>query len=167
VSRAFTHQFVRHRIGFSYSQLSQQYHDEEDADFVVPYNMDKFPEAMKAWEESIKVAKSSYVKIRNAVIREENRLPMKNNKREIIRAMRSMARSVLPNSTETKIVVTANARSLRNYLNARGSIIGDSEMRIVSACFLEILQKDSPELFSDFKLKHLDDNSPIVVREKH
>ena len=36
VSRAFTHQFVRHRIGFSYSQLSQQYHEETNAAFIEP-----------------------------------------------------------------------------------------------------------------------------------
>ncbi len=36
VSRAFTHQLVRHRVGFSFSQLSQQYHDENDATFVCP-----------------------------------------------------------------------------------------------------------------------------------
>ena len=39
VSRAFTHQLVRHRAGFSYSQLSQQYHDERDATFVEPSSL--------------------------------------------------------------------------------------------------------------------------------
>ncbi|MDU6092992.1 MAG: FAD-dependent thymidylate synthase, partial [Staphylococcus lugdunensis] len=43
VSRAFTHQLVRHRAGFSYSQLSQQYHDESEAEFVVPIEVRNNP----------------------------------------------------------------------------------------------------------------------------
>src|SRR2546429_580260 len=47
VSRAFTHQLVRHRVGLAFSQLSQQYHDESDASFVMPGNLSTSPEAQK------------------------------------------------------------------------------------------------------------------------
>lgn len=43
VSRNFTHQLVRHRVGFSFSQLSQQYHDESKAKFVAPYEVSQDP----------------------------------------------------------------------------------------------------------------------------
>src|SRR5450759_2970701 len=44
VSRAFTHQLVRQRVGFAFSQLSQQYHDESNIRFVVPPGIDQIPE---------------------------------------------------------------------------------------------------------------------------
>jgi len=49
VSRAFTHQLVRHRVGFSFSQLSQQYHDETEAEFVEPAGLEVSPAALAAW----------------------------------------------------------------------------------------------------------------------
>ena len=58
VSRAFTHQLVRHRVGFAYSQLSQQYHDESDAAFVRPAGLTG--RAAEIWEHSITAARQSY-----------------------------------------------------------------------------------------------------------
>src|SRR5690348_14458712 len=49
VSRAFTHQLVRHRVGFSFSQLSQQYHDERNARFVEPPELAESPRAAEIW----------------------------------------------------------------------------------------------------------------------
>ena len=75
-----------------------------------------------------------------------------------------MARSVLPNATETKIVVTANARAVRHFLRVRGSIPGDPEMRIVAAEILKILANEAPALFFDFSVEQLPDGSPIVMQ---
>src|SRR5262245_17352395 len=43
ISRGLSHQLVRHRAGFSYSQLSQQYHDESDASYVIPAGLKHVP----------------------------------------------------------------------------------------------------------------------------
>jgi thymidylate synthase (FAD) len=85
------------------------------------------------------------------------------NGKERSRSIRSATRSVLPNATETKIVVTANARALRHFLKLRGSIEGDSEMRIVSAELLKILRAEAPNLFSDFSMQILRDGTPLVL----
>src|SRR5215472_9732606 len=53
ISRAFTHQLVRHRVGFAFSQLSQQYHEERDATFVEPTNLAAFPAARAAWQSAV------------------------------------------------------------------------------------------------------------------
>ena len=63
VSRAFTHQLVRHRVGFAFSQLSQQYHDESDASFVVPASLDESPKALNAWHKAIEVSRPAYREI--------------------------------------------------------------------------------------------------------
>ena len=110
VSRSFTHQLVRHRVGFSYSQLSQQYHDERDVKFVVPHEISGDPEEIEKWVRPL-------IKIRNEYSRilldlsdaGKSYYPMSMEQREILRAKRSAARSVLPNCTETTIVFSANA----------------------------------------------------------
>ena len=166
VSRAFTHQLVRHRVGFSFSQLSQQYYDHTEAEFLKPPILANFPKACAAWEQAVATARKSYKDILGELAELEN--PVKNgiSKKEIRRLIRSSARSVLPNATETKIVITANARAIRHFLAVRGSIPGDEEMRTVCGELLKLLKVEAPALFMDFELKSLADGSPIVVKKK-
>ncbi len=86
------------------------------------------------------------------------------NEREFKRAIRSAARSVLPNATETKIVVTANARALRHFFKVRGYIPGDVEMREVAAAIFKLVQAEAPSLFSDFRLTLLPDETPVLTQ---
>lgn len=164
VSRAFTHQLVRHRTGFAFSQLSQQYHDEVDATFVEPGQLHRFPQALKAWQEAMKVARNSYREILDTLEKDEATLLGGLSQKEARRAIRSAARSVLPNATETKIIVTANARALRHFLDVRGSIPGDEEMRCLSYKLLQALKNDAPAIFCDFRIETLSDGSPIVIK---
>lgn len=165
VSRAFSHQLVRHRVGFSFSQLSQQYHDEGDATFVMPPELDEVPGAAEAWKDVVNAARRAYRTLDSLLRDHEESLPRDLDKKEINRAIRSAARSVLPNATETKIVVTANARALRYFLKVRGGIPGDREMREVAAALLSILSSEAPALFFDFHLNRLSDGSPQVQCE--
>lgn len=158
VSRAFTHQLVRHRPGFAYSRLSQQYHDEAEASFVEPGELQDDLEAQREWRRAVEEARQAYRKINEALDRASTL-----RGKERTRAVRSAARSVLPNATETKIVVTANARALHHLLKVRGSVEGDLEMRRVSAGLLKILKHEAPALFADFSIVALADASPMVV----
>ena len=166
VSRAFTHQLVRHRVGFTFSQLSQQYYDQTEAEFLKPPILANFPKASGAWEQAVEVAKKSYKNILGELAELED--PVKNgiSKKEIRRLIRSSARSVLPNATESKIVMTGNARAIRHFFLVRGSIPGDEEMRMVCGELLKLLKVEAPALFMDFELKSLADGSPIVVKKK-
>jgi thymidylate synthase (FAD) len=165
ISRAFTHQLVRHRVGFAFSQLSQQYHDETEAEFVEPSLLLQFPKAREAWQRAVQAAKEAYQDIVNSIKEPAAEGGAEWPKRELRRAMRSAARSVLPNATETKIVVTANARALRHFLRVRGSIPGDEEMRRVAAELLKYLHIEAPSLFCDFRIDTLSDGSPIVLHQ--
>jgi len=165
VSRGFTHQLVRHRVGFAYSQLSQQYHQETDATFVEPSHLSFSPKALAAWQQAITITKQAYKNIIDELetLEMATNLGEEFNKKEISRALNSAARSVLPNGIETKIMVTANARALRHFLKVRGSIIGDEEMRNVASELLCYLKKDAPSVFSDFQTDTLSDGSSTVV----
>ncbi|MEH1869093.1 MAG: FAD-dependent thymidylate synthase [Nostoc sp.] len=164
VSRAFTHQLVRHRVGFAFSQLSQQYHDEKDAEFIEPSQLKEFPNAQAAWQRAVKEVKESYNEILKSLEEFETKVGIGMQKRESRRAIHSIARSILPNATETKIFVTANARALRHFLKIRGSIPGDQEMRQVSAELLKYLKVEAPSIFCDFDTNLLPDGSPVIVQ---
>ncbi|MBZ5600592.1 MAG: FAD-dependent thymidylate synthase [Acidobacteriia bacterium] len=163
VSRAFTHQLVRHRIGFSFSQLSQQYHEETEAEFVEPAHLRTSPRALEAWREAVETSKQAYTIILETLDGSQNGSGLDLQKKELKRAVRSAARSVLPNATETKIIITANARALRHFFKVRGSIPGDVEMREAAAAMFKVVRDDAPALFSDFSLKDLGDKTPMLV----
>jgi len=165
VSRSFSHQLVRHRVGFSFSQLSQQYYSHANAEFVMPSLLTKYPNALAAWNRSVKVAKETYRNIFKFLWETERESNNDLERKEIKRAIHSTSRSILPNATETKIVATANARSIRYFLKVRGSIPGDEEMRRVSVELLGLLLSEAPAFFSDFRIEKLSDGSEIVIHQ--
>ncbi len=163
ISRAFTHQLVRHRVGFAFSQLSQQYHEETNAEFIEP-QVNLPPEAKAAWDHAMATAKRAYADILESLRFLESKSEREEGcVKEVRRAIRSTARSVLPNATQTKIWVTANARALRHFFSVRGGIVGDLEMRQVSAEILRIVKAKAPALFFDFDIETLPDQTPIVT----
>jgi len=164
VSRAFSHQFVRHRVGFAFSQLSQQYHEERDARFVEPAIIRSHPHLSTLWRSAVEGSRQAYASLLESLEELEQTSLSLPNKREMQRAVRTAARSVLPNATETKIFFTANARALRHFLELRGNIAGDEEMRVVSCLLLESLKKEAPSLFDDFMTQELPDGLPRVVK---
>lgn len=166
VSRAFTHQLVRHRVGFAFSQLSQQYHEEGEANFIQPAGLENHPAALEAWKQATQNALQAYRSILSSFEKSFSGNADIHSKKEVLRATRSAARSVLPNATETVITVTANARAIRHFLKVRGSIEGDHEMRCVSSLILNSIKDDAPSVFSDFEGSYLPDNSPIVLHSE-
>jgi thymidylate synthase (FAD) len=70
---------------------------------------------------------------------------------------REAARGVLPNSTETKIVVTGNARAWRTMLELRSSEGAELEIRRLAVAVLRVLQQEAPGFFSDFEIYEADD----------
>lgn len=161
ISRALTHQLVRHRIGFGFSQLSQQYFDESDATFVAPPGIESVPSAKAEWDAIMLQSSIAY----KTLIKEisESVADSHESVAEKKRLVRSVARSVLPNSTETAIVMTANARALRHFFKVRGSVIGDVEMRCVAAALFRVVQPEGPSLFYDYAVNQYSDGFPLVT----
>ena len=160
VSRAFTHQLVRHRVGFAYSQLSQQYVDHRLVRFVIPAEILADQKLFPRWRKVVLAQRAQYAELTDAL----NQVPSNLSKKERMRSTMSAARSVLPNCIEAIIAVTGNARAWRHFLNMRGGIEGDIEMRRVSAEVLTLLKNDAPNLFFDFDTSTFDDGWPIVKR---
>src|SRR5262249_27868990 len=99
VSRSLTHELIRHRAGFGYSQLSQRYVDESVAEYVEPDCIAVEPELHQLWLEAIAHSHQAYMRLverLQAAFKDE---PDKTLRRKLAR---QAARSVLPNATETK-----------------------------------------------------------------
>lgn len=154
VSRSFSHELIRHRAGVSVSQLSQRYVDESNVAFVVPPDLiDDVREGTSTgylWMQANSYALRHY---RDLVARLEDKASSLPNttKTERRKYARQAARSVLPNATETMLFLTMNARAIRNIIEQRGSKHAEPEIRRFAGVLLDLMQKESPHLFGDYK----------------
>ena len=149
VSRSLTHELVRHRAGFAYSQLSQRYVDESEANFVMPPAIMGDEALEKNWQEQVEGAQKAYVALVEQLMTRYAWVGDKVHRRKMAR---EAARGVLPNSTETKIVVTGNARAWRTMLELRSSEGAEFEIRRCAIAIIRILQSEAPGFFSDFEI---------------
>ena len=149
ISRSLTHELVRHRAGFAYSQLSQRYVDESQAAFVVPPAIIGDDALEGHWRAQVESAQASYVALVSELITRYAWVDDKIHRRKMAR---EAARGVLPNSTETKIVVTGNARAWRTMLELRSSEGAELEIRRLAVATLRIMQAEAPGLFGDFEI---------------
>ena len=150
VSRALTHQLVRHRIA-SYSQQSQRYVKEEEGkfEFITPSIIKEMGEDyVKEYENDMHSIHAMYLKWQKNIKQyvEENDYPtygMNSTK-----VANENARYVLPNASETKIIVTMNVRSLHNFFSKRCCNRAQEEIRELAEKMLEICREEAPLLFS-------------------
>jgi thymidylate synthase (FAD) len=154
VSRSLTHELVRHRAGFAYSQLSQRYVDESQASFVIPPAIVGDETLEAAWRTQVEAAQTAYVVLVAALMERYGWVADKVHRRKMAR---EAARAVLPNATETKIVVTANARAWRTMLELRSSEGAELEIRRMAVAALRLLQCEAPGFFSDLEIYMADD----------
>jgi thymidylate synthase (FAD) len=149
VSRSLTHELVRHRAGWAYSQLSQRYVDESVADFVMPPAIIGDEPLEQSWKAQVDSAQQSYVALVDQLMQRYGWVTDKVHRRKMAR---EAARAVLPNATETKIVATANVRAWRTMLELRSSEGAEMEIRRFAVTALRLMQTEAPAMFSDFEI---------------
>jgi thymidylate synthase (FAD) len=159
VSRAFTHELIRHRH-FSYSQLSQRFVklDQETEPVFPPAYKDNvqaqavvfrlFQQAVKAYQELLLIG-----------VWGEGSENL--NKKEI----REAARAVLPNCTPTELVVTGNHQAWRHFLKMRGTLAADAEMRMVALEVFRTLSEMEPGIYQDFSEAEYEGRTYLVCNE--
>lgn len=131
VSRALTHQLVRHRVA-SYSQKSQRYVKQGDSfPFIIPPTVAENPEAKKIFYDAMKDVASAYTKL------SELGLPAED------------ARYVLPNACETKIIISMNARELLHFFSLRSCLRAQWEIRDLSDKMLALAFNVAPSIFKN------------------
>ncbi|MBI3599169.1 MAG: FAD-dependent thymidylate synthase [Nitrospinae bacterium] len=141
-SRAFTHQIVRHRL-CAFSQQSQRYVDEKGFNIITPSSIEQNKEAKRIFDDFIKSAKDTYIKLQSLGIKKED------------------ARFVLPNAVESEIVISANFREWRHILRERCGKSAQWEIREVSLEILRILKRHAPTVFEDFEIDEIERTARI------
>lgn len=129
VSRALSHQLVRHRIA-SYSQRSQRYVKEEGFEFVTPPSIRRNPEALESFEKVMNSLQDEYQALLGMVPAED-------------------ARYILPNACTTSLMATFNARSLLNFFEHRTCIRAQWEIRMLAEKMLGLVRDVAPNLFGE------------------
>lgn len=172
ISRSLSHEWVRQRH-LSPSQLSQRYVDESACRFVVPFYLqdevkeflDKHPNGENCcsyklgtpigtgelWCHSVLYNKSCYHQLTEYLTTKTATLYPDLPRTEARKKARQAARSVLPAATETKLVMTGNARAWRHFIHLRASRHADDEIRGLAIAIYRLLLKESPNLFGDFR----------------
>jgi thymidylate synthase (FAD) len=158
VSRSLTHELIRHRH-FSYSQLSQRYVPERTAAMVEPDVIANDPELHRRFDAAVRASQQAYNELLAGLEKHFADEPNATLRRK---QARQAARSVLPNATETRIVVTGNYRAWRHFIAMRATEHADVEIRALAVECLRQLHKAAPSVFSDFEICALPDGSEIA-----
>lgn len=130
ISRICSHQLVRHRIA-SYDQESQRFSAVEREDFVIPKSIQSNPDALKLYEDILKLSVDAFKRMKELDVPKED------------------ARFVLPQSIGTKLVITANARSLMHFFWQRTAPQAQWEIRELAEIMLAECKKVAPSIFKD------------------
>jgi thymidylate synthase (FAD) len=160
ISRSCTHELVRHRAGWAFSQLSQRYVDESQAEFVEPQEIAADADLHHIWLDNVSESQEVYRRLVEKLTEAFQDVPDRTLRRKMAR---QAARSVLPNATETKIFVSANARALRHFIEMRASRHAETEIRKLAVQLVRIMQREAPNLFGDYELVPLPDGTFEVV----
>lgn len=130
VSRALSHQLVRHRIGVSFSQKSQRYVKEKAFDFVIPDSIERNQALREKYLAIIDGLQENYNELLSLGIAPED------------------ARYILPNAASTNLVVTMNGRSLLHFFELRCCTRAQWEIRKMAGLMLKEVQSVAPHLFA-------------------
>lgn len=162
ISRSCSHELVRHRIA-SYSQLSQRYCDSSSVSFIIPSAIQELakidPDTYRTWIEHCEKSRQLYEILTEKLSDMYQNIDSKLERRK---KARQAARSVLPNATETKMVVSMNARALRHLIKLRANPAADVEIRALAIKVCRILQEKAPLFAHGLNIVDLDDGTKGV-----
>jgi thymidylate synthase (FAD) len=158
ISRSLTHELIRHRH-FSYSQLSQRYVPERDAAMVEPDVIASDPELHARFVAASEAAVNAYTDLLEGLEKKFSDVEHATLRRK---QARQAARAVLPNATETRIVVTGNYRAWRHFIAMRASEHADVEIRALAVQCLRKLSTVAPNVFADFEISALPDGTEVA-----
>ena len=152
IDRACSHEIVRHRAGFGYSQLSQRYVNGKTLRFVERPEYQNNERLHFEFESWIDKAKEQYDLRADLLAKDMAEKLEKMPATERRKAVNQAARNCLPNETETAMVITGNARAWRHFLEMRASLHADQPIGQLAVIVYEQLLEASPILFDDYEI---------------
>jgi thymidylate synthase (FAD) len=128
VSRALSHQLVRHTVGHSFEQRSQHYRTEKNPSFVLPGTIAEVPVALSLYQQALENSQEVYESLLECEVPKED------------------ARFVLPNATETQLIWTANLEALLNFIQTRACRVNTAEIISVAIQVRSAVCSTFPEM---------------------
>jgi thymidylate synthase (FAD) len=166
LSRSLTHELVRHRAGFGYSQLSQRYVSGRVLRFVERPEFQDGGKFHQMFLERIDRANAEYHKLADLLLAEQEKgtpILSAEAKTDLRKKVNQAARGLLPNETETIMVVTGNVRAWRHVIEMRASEHSELEIRSLAVRVFLCLHQVEPILFGDYHLVELPDGTYSVT----
>lgn len=167
IDRSVTHELVRHRAGFAYSQVSQRYVDGKVLRFVMrpEYTEDAtLREWFETWIDSAAIEYKDRAE-QLVGLQSDSHLLSGDSYTDRRKKVNQAARSCLPNETEAPIIVTGNARAWRHFVEMRCSKHADIQIRALAGKALICLKEVSPIIFSDYTIVRGNDGLPFAETE--
>ena len=168
ISRSVTHELIRHRAGFGYSQLSQRFVSGRMLRFVERPEYQEDDLFHTQFLERIERSAAEYAALTNRLLEMQQagtKILTAEAKTDLRKKVQQCARSLLPNETEAPIVVTGNARSWRHFIEMRASAHAEIEIRELAVRAFLCLQRTDPVLFSDYTMEQIPDGTYTVRTE--
>ena len=162
VSRAITHEVVRHRAGTAFSQLSQRFVSGKVLRFVERPEYQDVPVLHKRFEQRIDFLAREYDEVADELVELQSQgdpnltADMRTDMRKRVQ---QAARSVLPNEAETTMVLSANVRSWRHMIEMRTDQHAEREIRDLYFRIFLILRLIEPMLFEDYIIESFPDGT--------
>lgn len=156
-SRGFTHEMVRHRAGFAYSQESTHFinYNPESGNISIPQLIKDNPDLYKRVLENAKISFENYAEIYNA-------LRVEGIDKKVAC---SLSRGMLPIGIESKLVFTGNVRALRHFMVMRGNEHNVGEIRHVALQTYDLLNKECPNMLYDMHKEEFSPGQYKIVAE--
>jgi len=179
--RGFTHEQVRHRTGWAYSQLSTRYCDFEreesegtwEPGFCIPTLSQLSDKSSDAFALKLKQSQQSYCELLSLIekdlldnekfIKTLSNYDEKEKKRMLRKAARGAARDILPIATEAIMVMSANARAIWNCIVLRGNEHAEAVIREIYVQISKHMEKEMPSLFRGIKYEKCWDGTEVVM----
>lgn len=168
ISRSVTHEMVRHRAGFGFSQLSQRYVSGRMLRFVERPEYQDDEDLHSQFLQRIERAASEYASLTNRLLEMQQAgvsILSAEARTDLRKKVQQTARSVLPNETEAPIVITGNARAWRHVIEMRASAHAETEIRELAMRMFLCLRLTDPVLFGDYTIEQLADGTHSVKTE--
>ena len=166
ISRSLTHEMVRHRAGFGYSQLSQRYVSGRVLRFVERPEFQDNGKLHERFLDRIDTAYAEYHALAESMLAEQESgktILSADHRTDLRKKVNQSARAVLPNETETLLVATGNVRAWRHFIEMRASDHSEVEIRALAVRIFLCLRLIEPILFGDYAITKLTDETHSVA----
>jgi thymidylate synthase (FAD) len=168
ISRSVTHELVRHRSGFGYSQLSQRFVSGKMLRFIERPEYQADAQLHEQFIQRIERAANEYKRLSERLLEMQkagSTILSAEARTDLRKKVQQTARSVLPNETEAPIVVTGNTRAWRHVIEERASAHAETEIRALATRILLCLRMSDPILFDDYTIEELPDGTYVAQTE--